>query len=60
MLMTMDYEKTTDEELGNELVSLEENFNEYKHLFAEVYENMSALSEKYNKIQEILNNRNGK
>lgn len=60
MLMTMDYEKMTDEELGNELVSLEENFNEYKHLFAEVYENMSALSEKYNKIQEILNNRNGK
>lgn len=58
--MTMDYEKMTDEELGNELVSLEENFNEYKHLFAEVYENMSALSEKYNKIQEILNNRNGK
>lgn len=56
----MDYEKMTDEELGNELASLEENFNEYKHLFAEVYENMSALSEKYNKIQEILNNRNGK
>lgn len=60
MPMTMDYEKMTDEELGNELASLEENFNEYKHLFAEVYENMSALSEKYNNIQEILNNRNGK
>ena len=56
----MDYEKMTDKELQEEMNTLEENFNGYKNLLQEVYDNMCEMSEKYAIIQEILKNRNGK
>lgn len=56
----MEYEKMSNNELENELKNLEDNFNEYRNLLKEVYDNMSELSDKYNKIKEILNNRNGR
>lgn len=49
----------SNEELKLEMKSLENSFNEYKNLLKEVYDNMSELSEKYNKIEEILKQRNG-
>ena len=47
-------------ELEEELSKIESDFNEYKNLLNDVYENMSELSDKYNKINEILTSRNGK
>lgn len=49
----------SNNELENELKTIEANFNEYKDLLREVYINMSELSDKYNKINDILTSRNG-
>jgi hypothetical protein len=56
----MDYDKMSNSELEKELKITEDNFNEYKKLFQEVYTNMSELSDKYNKIKEVLDRRNGR
>lgn len=58
--MAVDYDKMSNEELKNELITTENNFNEYKKILEEVYFNMSELSDTYNKIKEILDRRNGK
>lgn len=50
----------SNSELENELKITESNFDEYKNLLKEVYENMSALSDKYNNIKQILDSRNGR
>ena len=56
----MDYEKMPNSELENELKTIESSFNEYKKLLEEVYDNMTELSDKYNKIKEVLDRRNGR
>jgi archaellum component FlaC len=56
----MDYEKMSNSELENELKTVENDFNGYKKLLKEVYEGMSELSDKYNNIKQILDNRNGR
>ena len=58
--MYMDYEKMSNSELENELKTVENDFNGYKKLLKEVYEGMSELSDKYNNIKQILDNRNGR
>lgn len=50
----------TNSELRDELSNVENNFNEYRKLLEEVYDNMSELSDQYNKIKEILETRNGR
>ncbi len=55
----MDYQNMTTQELIDEKNALEGQFNEYKSLLEEVYNNMEELSQKYNQIEEILKQRNG-
>ena len=47
------------QELTHEKNVLEEQFNEYKNILKEVYDNMEELSEKYNQIDEIIKQKNG-
>lgn len=56
----MNYERMSNSELENELKTVEKDFNDYKKLLKEVYEGMSELSDKYNNIKQILDNRNGR
>lgn len=55
----MNYQEMSVEELTHEKSVLEEQFNEYKNLLKEVYDNMTELSEKYNQIDKILKQKNG-
>lgn len=54
----MDYNKLSTEELTAKLSELNEEFEQYKLIWAESYENMNKLSEEYNKINEIIKSRN--
>ncbi len=58
--MTVDYDKMTNEELEKELKDTEYKFNQYKEILKQVYNDMSELSENYNKIEQILKDRNDK
>ena len=58
--MTVDYDKMTNEELEKELKDTEYKFNKYKEILKQVYSDMSELSENYNKIEQILKDRNDK
>lgn len=57
--MDMDYEKMTDQELENEMITLENNFKECQEIIKEAYGSMEALSNEYKKIKDILDSRNG-
>ncbi len=54
----MDYEKLTTDELKKIQSDLKEQFDQYKTIWAEAYENMNSLSSEYTIIQKILDKRN--
>ena len=56
----MNYQEMSVEELTHEKSVLEEQFNEYKNLLKEVYDNMTELSEKYGIGREAERNSQNK
>ena len=55
----MEYDKMSNKELENEMSTLEENFKECQDIIREACSSMEHLSTEYNKIKEILKQRNG-
>lgn len=51
------YDKMSIEELEAERESLEAQFDAYKSMLAEIYAEMGTISEEYNRITEIINDR---
>lgn len=58
--MVMDIKTATNAELENELEVLEESFESVKAEIYSKYIALTKISEEYNKIEEILNQRKGK
>ena len=56
----MDIKTATNAELENELEVLEESFESVKAEIYSKYIALTKISEEYNKIEEILNQRKGK
>lgn len=54
----MDYEKLTTKELKEIQSDLTEQFEQYKTIWAEAYENMNSISTEYAKIKNIMETRN--
>lgn len=54
-----EYDKMTNEELQAEQASLSEQYDAYQAVVFEAYQNMKELGEEYEKITEILKQRNG-
>lgn len=53
----MDYTKMTKDELAVKLAELTVEFDEYKPIYIEAYNNMIRISEEADKIKEELNKR---
>ena len=57
--MEKEYEQMTNDELLDEQKKLQEMFTQYYSILNEVYANMYELSEKNDRINDILKQRNG-
>lgn len=49
----------SNDELKSLIVSLEDNFKQYQEILKEAYVNMEEVSNEYEKIMKILEERNG-
>ena len=54
----MEYDKMSNDELKSLMVSLEDNFKQYQEILKEAYVNMEEVSSEYEKIRNILEQRN--
>lgn len=53
----MEYSLMSIDQLETKMKELDEQFKGYQAIFKEAYENMNELSEEYNKIKKIIDER---